>query len=151
VSGPQVTVRRTALPVARLAGYRKLAAFAVVAICATVLQALGKFDAVIASFLGGTFLTYAGANVREHAHRAAAARAGLDEAPGASSLPPLPGRPAPARPGAPAPFDEREPGDDTAFDPERPAVDRDTLVNLLADMMAERMGGRATGQPGRSR
>ena len=142
MNGPQVTVRRPGPPVARMAGYRKLGAFVVVAVCATVLQALGRFDETIATFLGAVFLTYAGANVREHAHRAAAARAGLDEATVATSLPPLPRRPAPPVPGAPAPFDGREAGDNTEFDPEQPAVDPQTLVNLLTQLVTERAGGR---------
>lgn len=46
-------------------------------------------------------------------------------------------QPARPRPGS-APFERVEPSDRTDFEPERPAVDRETLVTLLADMMAER-------------
>jgi len=147
VSGPAVLARRPAVSTARMAGYRKLLAFGITAVCATVLQALDKFDPTVATFLGTALLTYVGGNVREHAHRAAQARSGLEEVMAGTSLPPLPTRPLAPRPGVPAPFDEREAGDRTEFDPERPAVDRETLVNLLTDLMADRMAGRPSGRP----
>lgn len=128
---PAVQARvRYLAPPARLAGYRKLLAFAVVAVCGTVLQALGSFDATVATFLGTAFLTYVGGNVREHAHRSAASDG--QAAPAVVTSPP-----GPARPGDLAPFAGVEPSDRTDFDPERPAVDRETLVNLLATLAAE--------------
>lgn len=130
MSGAPMVRARYLPPPARLTGYRKLLAFAVVAICGTVLQALGAFDAVIAGFLGGSFLTYVGGNVREHAHRAAATSADAAAEPA----------PSPARPGDPAPFNGVTPADRTDFDPERPAVDRETLVNLLASLAADSLG-----------
>lgn len=132
--------------VARLAGYRKLIAFGIVAVCGTVLQAIGSFDPTIAAFLGGSFLTYVGGNVREHAHRARAAAEGPSTGAGQDTDPPAPraGRLTP-RPGGPAPFDRVEPSDRTEFDPERPAVDRETMIVMLADMMAERLAQRPEG------
>ena len=108
----------------KLSGYRKLVAFVVVLVCATVLQAIGQFSETIATFLGASFLVYVGGNVREHAHR------------GTTPLPkelPAPQAP-PVRPGGPAPFDADLSSDRTAFDPERPAVDRDTLLQIVAAM-----------------
>jgi len=111
-----------------MAGYRKLLAFAFLALCATVLQILGRFDPTIATFLGSIYGGLVVGNWREHAAQATA-RAGV--------------APGPARPGDPAPFAAREPSDDTAFDPQRPAVDQDTMITMLADMMAERVSANA--------
>lgn len=116
-------------PASRILGFRKLLAFGLTVLCGTVLQAIGMFDPTIAAFLSGSLLLYVGGNVREHAHRA-------------KEVPASPTSPDAARPGEPAPFSDREPGDDTAFDPQRPAVDSETLVKLLADMMANRGQGR---------
>jgi hypothetical protein len=84
VSGPAVP---------RLAGMKKLLAFASTTVCATILQLQGQFDATIATFLGGVFAAYVSGNVGEHFASARAARI---------ALPPLPVRPNGARP-APAP------------------------------------------------
>ena len=73
----------------RLAGYRKLFAFLALTICATVLQALGRFDTTVATFLGGVFAAYIGGNAGEHFARARMAR---------PALPPLPVRPDGTRP-----------------------------------------------------
>lgn len=92
----------------RMAGYRKLVAFLALVACATVLQALGRFDATVATFLGGAFTVYVGGNAGEHFARARMAR----------PFPPLPVRPNGSRPTAPV----LPPAEVTAPRPDTPAV-----------------------------
>jgi hypothetical protein len=112
----------------KILGFRKLLAFVVVAVCGTVLQVFGQLSEVSAAFLAGIFLTYVGGNVREHAQRA-------QKEPAKDTSPPVSPRP---RPGDHAPFVEETDTDRTNFDPERPAVSPEVMLNLLAELATER-------------
>lgn len=113
----------------KILGFRKLLAFVVIAVCGTVLQIFGQLNEVSATFLAGIFLTYVGGNVREHAHKVQTTPV-KDSAPPPASLRP--------RPGEPAPFVEETESDRTNFDPERPAVSPEVMLNLLAELATER-------------
>lgn len=112
----------------KILGFRKLLAFVVVAVCGTVLQVFGQLNEVSAAFLAGIFLTYVGGNVREHAHRA-------QKEPVKDTAPLVSPR---TRPGDHAPFVEETDTDRTNFDPERPAVSPEVMLNLLAELATER-------------
>jgi hypothetical protein len=120
------------------ASYRKVWLFGLFSASVVTMALFDKIGGVEAlSAISGAFTAAMGLNVWEHRR----ARLQPQSRPATVVSPsPIPATPvAGQRPGT-VPFDAREPGDDTAFDPQDPALDTETLARLLAQSVLK--GGR---------